>query len=371
MNTMASLSNSKLSFQYHFYFKQSGKCFKQSPRRDLQVRASSSSAAPDVDLKTLESAISEKDSDAVKEALDQLSEVGWAKKWCSQPYVSRRTTSLRELTSLGIKNAETLAIPSVRNDAAFLFTVVGTTGFLGLLAGQLPGGRECTACPLFALPASSMSYKENPSRCSCHLNYNEFLRIISTADSFCTDKLLLYSVLVNSGLGLLCTIFDWEHFFNSFGCGEHFTRVSHNAAEIHNSHVAYLLGLPILGYSLDIGKEHVNLIDEKLEKLIYSGQLDAELLDRLAAVAMAGLAAEGLKYDKVIGQSADLFTLQRFINRSNPKLSNDQQQNLTRWAVLFAGSLLKNNKVIYEALMSAMSKKSTVLECIEAIEKAA
>lgn len=44
--------------------------------------------------------------------------------------------------------------------------------------------------------------------------------------------------------------------------------------------VAYLLGLPILGYSLDIGKEHVNLIDEKLEKLIYSGQLDAKELDR-------------------------------------------------------------------------------------------
>lgn len=44
--------------------------------------------------------------------------------------------------------------------------------------------------------------------------------------------------------------------------------------------VAYLLGLPILGYSLDIGKEHVNLIDEKLEKLIYSGQLDAKDLDR-------------------------------------------------------------------------------------------
>lgn len=82
---------------------------------------------------------------------------------------------------------------------------------------------------------------------------------------------------------------------------------------------------------------------------------------RLAVVAMAGLAAEGLKYDKVIGQSADLFTLQvqnntfakvgtvfeyhltcfglyfllRFINRSNPKLSNDKQQNLTRWAVSY------------------------------------
>ncbi|RXH97611.1 hypothetical protein DVH24_009936 [Malus domestica] len=33
--------------------------------------------------------------------------------------------------------------------------------------------------------------------------------------------------------------------------------------------VAYLLGLPILGYSLDIGKEHVNLTDERLENLDY------------------------------------------------------------------------------------------------------
>ncbi|KAK6238086.1 hypothetical protein QUC31_003555 [Theobroma cacao] len=329
MNTMASLSNSKLSFQYHFYFKQSGKCFKQSPRRDLQVRASSSSAAPDVDLKTLESAISEKDSDAVKEALDQLSEVGWAKKWCSQPYVSRRTTSLRELTSLGIKNAETLAIPSVRNDAAFLFTVVGTTGFLGLLAGQLPG------------------------------DWGFFVPYLIGSISL----IVLAVGSISPGL-LQAAIGGFSSFFPDYQ--ERIAR--HEAAHFL---IAYLLGLPILGYSFDIGKEHVNLIDEKLEKLIYSGQLDAELLDRLAAVAMAGLAAEGLKYDKVIGQSADLFTLQRFINRSNPKLSNDQQQNLTRWAVLFAGSLLKNNKVIYEALMSAMSKKSTVLECIEAIEKAA
>lgn len=44
--------------------------------------------------------------------------------------------------------------------------------------------------------------------------------------------------------------------------------------------VGYLLGLPILGYSLDIGKEHVNLIDEELEKLIYSGQLDSKQLDK-------------------------------------------------------------------------------------------
>lgn len=44
--------------------------------------------------------------------------------------------------------------------------------------------------------------------------------------------------------------------------------------------VAYLVGLPILDYSLDIGKEHVNLLNEGLQKLIYSGQLDDKELDR-------------------------------------------------------------------------------------------
>lgn len=39
--------------------------------------------------------------------------------------------------------------------------------------------------------------------------------------------------------------------------------------------------------------------------------------------------------------------------------------------VLFAGSLLKNDKEIHEALITAMSNKATILECIEAIEKAA
>jgi hypothetical protein len=48
--------------------------------------------------------------------MDQLKELGWAKRWSSQPYVSCRTTSLQELTRLGIKHVENLVIPSVRND---------------------------------------------------------------------------------------------------------------------------------------------------------------------------------------------------------------------------------------------------------------
>ncbi|GMP32789.1 hypothetical protein CsSME_00006388 [Camellia sinensis var. sinensis] len=259
--------------------------------RKWRIRASSA-ASSGVQFTTLESAIAEKDSDAVKEALDQLSEVGWANKWSSQPYVSRRMTSLRELTTLGIKNAENLAIPSVRNDAAFLFTVVGTTGFLGVLAGQLPGDWG------FFVP---------------YLIGSISLVVLAVGS--------ISPGLLQAAIGGFSSLFpDYQD------------RIArHEAAHFL---VAYLLGLPILGYSLDIGKEHVNLIDKKLEKLIYSGQLDAKELDRLAVVAMAGLAAEGLQYDKVVGQSADLFTLQRLINRSKPQLSKEQQQNLTRWAII-------------------------------------
>ncbi|XP_015956051.1 uncharacterized protein LOC107480422 isoform X2 [Arachis duranensis] len=275
------LTKPHLAHSYHHSFHYShGRSFRAS------------SAAPGVDLNTLQSAITKKDSNAVKEALDQLSEVGWAKKWSSQPYVSRRT-------------------------AAFLFTVVGTTGFLGLLAGQLPG------------------------------DWGFFVPYLIGSISL----VVLAIGSISPGL-LQAAISSFSTFFPDYQ--ERIAR--HEAAHFL---IAYLLGVPILGYSLDIGKEHVNLIDERLEKLIYSGQLDAKELDRLAVVSMAGLAAEGLEYDK------------RFINRSKPQLSKDQQQNLTRWAVLFAASLLKNNKVSHEALMASMSNKASVLECIQTIESSA
>lgn len=236
---------------------------------------------------------------------------------------------MRELTTLGIKNAENLAIPSVRNDAAFLFTVVGTTGFLGVIAGQLPG------------------------------DWGFFVPYLLGSISL----VVLAVGSISPGL-LQAAIGGFSTFFPDYQ-----DRIArHEAAHFL---VAYLIGLPILGYSLDIGKEHVNLVDDRLQKLIYSGQLDEKELDRLAIVSMAGLAAEGLKYDKVIGQSADLFSLQRFINRCTAKISKEQQKNLTRWAVLFAGSLLKNNTAIHEALVSAMLKKASVLECIRVIETAA
>lgn len=44
---------------------------------------------------------------------------------------------------------------------------------------------------------------------------------------------------------------------------------------------------------------------------------------------------------------------------------------ILEFQVLFAGSLIKNNKAAHEALLTAMTNNATVLECIQAIETAA
>lgn len=44
-----------------------------------------------------------------------------------------------ELRMVGVKQPEKIAQISVRNDAAFLITVVGTTSVAAVLLGQLPG----------------------------------------------------------------------------------------------------------------------------------------------------------------------------------------------------------------------------------------
>lgn len=278
-------------------------------------------------FKTLETAVATKDGEAVKAELDNLTSQGATKLWSSMSNLSRRNTFMTELTRLGIKNAEELAVPSVRNDAVFLASVVGVTSVIAVAAGFLPGDWG------FFVP-------------------------------YLVGSLSLVVLAVGSvAPGLFQVVIDK---FSS-SQGDYQERIlRHEAAHFLT---AYLVGLPIVGYSLDLGKEHVNLVDASVEKRIYEG-LDANLLDRLAVVSMAGLAAEGLKYDKVMGQSADLFSLQRLLNRSKQTLKNTEQQNLTRWAVFFAGSLIKNNAKAYEALMAAMAKQLPVSECINAIEQA-
>ena len=53
--------------------------------------------------------------------------------------LTRRTIGLGDLRMIGIKAPEQIAIPGVRNDLAFLTTVVGVSSVAAVLVGQLPG----------------------------------------------------------------------------------------------------------------------------------------------------------------------------------------------------------------------------------------
>lgn len=77
----------------------------------------------------------------VMAACKELKEGGAFQKWgvALEDIPLRRQVGLGELRLVGVKYPEAIAQVSVRNDAAFLFTVVGSTSLLAVILGQLPG----------------------------------------------------------------------------------------------------------------------------------------------------------------------------------------------------------------------------------------
>jgi hypothetical protein len=84
---------------------------------------------------------------------------------------------------------------------------------------------------------------------------------------------------------------------------------------------------------------------------------------------MAGVAGEGRWSETVVGQTADLFDLQKVLTRARPPLSPSAQQNATRWAVWTAAKLLRDRDAEYEALCGAMDRGASLADCVRAIEK--
>ena len=50
----------------------------------------------------------------------------------------------------------------------------------------------------------------------------------------------------------------------------------------------YLLGVPVAAYSLALGSEHTDFAEGKLQRRLIEGVLDAETVDLLSIIAMAG-----------------------------------------------------------------------------------
>jgi hypothetical protein len=72
--------------------------------------------------------------------------------------VARRNVFPRELTQAGILNQESIGTPSIRNDAAFLISVVGVTSAVAVVsAAVLPGEAVCPSLPHPFSPLASLS----------------------------------------------------------------------------------------------------------------------------------------------------------------------------------------------------------------------
>eukprot|EP00242_Pyramimonas_sp_CCMP2087_P009257 CAMPEP_0198210600 /NCGR_PEP_ID=MMETSP1445-20131203/20937_1 /TAXON_ID=36898 /ORGANISM="Pyramimonas sp., Strain CCMP2087" /LENGTH=356 /DNA_ID=CAMNT_0043884697 /DNA_START=99 /DNA_END=1169 /DNA_ORIENTATION=+ len=268
-------------------------------------------------------------STAVLSVLEDLKSADLLKKFGSlEP--ARKRIFPRELTQAGIKNPESIGTPSVRNDLAFLVSVVGVTSVLAVVSlATLPG--EWGLWVPFFVGGSAFAV----------------LAVGSTAPGLLEIPIKFFSQVFP----------DYRERVLRHEAG-HFL-------------VAYFCGVPATGYSLDLGKEHTDLIEAKLQRRLNAkGKLNASEVDVLAMIAMAGIAAEGMTYDAVTGQNADLLLLQRMLNRSEEKLPQNSQIDLTRWAVCQAATVIKENQAAYEKLMAAMKDGASVSKCIEAIESA-
>jgi len=263
--------------------------------------------------------------------MEELKAAGGLPKWGSKlAGLERRNCQLYELKSAGILTPNAIGVPSVRNDAAFLATTVVGSSLLAIVASQiLPGNAGPAAAYIiggigFVVPAIG---SVNPG-------------------------------LLEAGINAFSTVFpDYRE-----------RVVKHEAGHFL---AGYLTGVPVGFYSLNLGTEHTDFVDAKISRRLIESTLTNTTVDSLAVVAMAGPAAEASFYEEVVGQNADLSLLQRVLNRSENKISNPQQQSITRWATYTAGKWINSDfKNEYDALVKAMTEKKTVYECIQAIENA-
>ncbi|MFP4296614.1 MAG: ATP-dependent Zn protease [Spirulinaceae cyanobacterium] len=140
--------------------------------------------------------------------------------------------------------------------------------------------------------------------------------------------------------------------------------------------VAYHLDIPIKGYTLNawealqqgqngIGGAIVDteaLLPEKLPP----GELK-QLIDRLCAVWMAGIAAETLSYGEAKGGRDDREKLAATLDYfGRPESETPLKQ---RWGELQATTLLKEHQNAYEALVTAMQTQTSVSECYQILQQ--
>ncbi|MCC5624830.1 ATP-dependent Zn protease [Nostoc sp. CHAB 5715] len=161
------------------------------------------------------------------------------------------------------------------------------------------------------------------------------------------------------------TIFlDWIAGFSS----EHRDRIVHH--EAGHFLVAYLLGIPVTGYTLSAweawkqgqpGQGGVSFDDGELASQLEVGKISAQMLDRYCTVWMAGIAAETLVFNNAEGGADDKNKLIGVLTTLG--FSESVYQQKLRFHTLQAKTLLEENWSSYETLVNAMRQRTSVEDC--------
>lgn len=139
--------------------------------------------------------------------------------------------------------------------------------------------------------------------------------------------------------------------------------------------VAYFLGIPITGYTLtaweafrqgQAGNGGVAVDLTLLSNELPVGEMRLNL-ERFCTVWMAGIAAETIVYGSVQGGTEDRQKLQEAIVSLGRPVSESQlkERSCTRQAE----TMIKEHWAAYEALVIAMEKRATVVECCQMIQQ--
>jgi hypothetical protein len=132
--------------------------------------------------------------------------------------------------------------------------------------------------------------------------------------------------------------------------------------------VAYLLGIPITGYTLSAWESFRQGRSAQGGVIFAPPQTDisSQLLQQYCTVWMAGIAAENLMYDRAEGGSEDRQKLRGILF-----IAGNQQQEIVRQensAALQAKTLIQTHWEAYQAVAVKMSERATVDDCCQAIE---
>ncbi|HEY9672599.1 MAG TPA: ATP-dependent Zn protease [Waterburya sp.] len=140
--------------------------------------------------------------------------------------------------------------------------------------------------------------------------------------------------------------------------------------------VAYLLGIPITGYTLTaweaLKRGHSGLGGVTVDTAALSpGQLEVGQLqltiERFCKVWMAGIAAETLVYGAAQGGTEDIQKIREALTSLGRPASEFQLKE--RWAMRQAQTLIEEHWASYEALVAVMKQRASVADCIQVIEQ--